>query len=145
LLRLHDHVGEVCEVDAFRRMRPRVDWHDRRLHSLALQSAALSATALAVNNASPVVLVDCFCRDTAPTTAALIAARSVFVLTLSLWAESSTLADRMLRRVNDYSDTEMARLMNEEVRTRRVNDTLIDTTHLAPEQVAAQLQEALCR
>ena len=85
------------------------------------------------------VLVDCFGRDSAGLASRSIEEAGVPVSVVSLWAEPGVLRRRMAQRTDDYADMEMALLLNEEVRTRRVNDTLIDTTHLAPDAVADRI------
>lgn len=142
-LKQKGQVGALCEADAFRNMLANIDWQDRQQHSLAIQSAALTAAIFATGGASPVVLVDCFGGDNGPEAATLIEAHAASVLTVSLWAEPSVLRRRIEQRRDDYADVEMALLLNDEVRTRRLNDLLIDTTNLTPEQVSDRLDEAI--
>jgi len=136
-------VDVVCEVDAFRGMIADIDWGDRRQHSLALQAAVEAAVAFANGGPCTVVLVDCFGREAGVMAAEQLEGAGVSVSVVSLWAEPSVLRSRMAQRADDYDNLEMALLLNEEVRTRRVDDILIDTTLLPPLEVSARIEEAV--
>lgn len=136
--------GAVIEVDQLRAMFARVDWGNRQQHDASLRGAMAIAYEFLEAGVSPVVIVDNFGRDSVERALTGLSGADVDVRVVSLWAEDATLLERLDTRSGGFQDRHLARLMNEEVRMRRVpHDHLLDTTGLTEEAVVSSLSVLL--
>lgn len=133
--------GALVEVDQFRAMLARCDWHDRNQHEVGMRVATQAARGFLNSGATPVIIVDTFGRDHLPR---MQAAFGDFVqhATVSLWVEPAVLQARLSQRGCGYQDLEQAKWINEEIAAVRFSqESLLDTTLMGPEAVADALVE----
>lgn len=143
VLKRQGRMGAVLEVDDFRQMIANVDWSCRLQHGVALRSAAVAAASIVSAGVGPVMLVDCFGRDTTNAASQVFDSAGVVWSVLTLWAEPAILTDRGQRRGDSERELTMAILLNEEVRKRDLGAPILNTTGLNPEEVADLIFEHL--
>lgn len=133
--------GALIEVDQFRAMLARCDWHDRTQHEVGMRAAVEAARAFLHSGASPVIIVDTFGRDHLARMQAAFG-DSIQYATVSLWAEPAVLQSRLSHRGCGYQDLEQAKWINEEIAAVRFpQESLLDTTLMGPDAVADALVE----
>ena len=130
--------GAVVEIDHLRGMIAAVRWVDTAQHWIALEHGLMLAKSFIERAILPVVIIDTFSRG--KLRSFLERVECSFQIA-SLYASDEALTDRVENRCEKhFKDLTVCRLLNDEVRANRYpNETLVDTTHLSPIEVADRL------